>query len=756
MSFASLGRNWRWLFAIFIGAALASKSVHSLQNDADQARPVALTQEEKAWILDHPEIKVAMQHGWAPIEYLSESNEFRGLSVDYLNRLEKILGLNFKKTGMPETASTEVADMLSAVPSAKALDDTSYIALDEPYLTMPIAIFTHKNNRSIHSLDDLAGKKVAVFKTGIMTQLIPEQYPEIQLYKVDIAEEALGALISGQVDAYVGNKLIISYIGHTQGLRSIKISGITPYTASTTIAVRADWPILKSILQKGLNTLNAEERQAILDNWSESHGPAIDYKLLFLAGALLAIIIAVLGHKSWQLNKEIKKRRKMSRDMIWRQANFDFLTHLPNRYMFHNRLEEEMKKADRMGLPLALLFLDLDHFKELNDSLGHGLGDMLLVAAAKRLRSCVRSVDTVARLGGDEFIVILSTLHDSTSVEKITQEILNRMAEPFELQNEVVYISASIGITMYPEDATGIEALLKNVDQAMYAAKSLGRNCFHYFTYSMQEAASNRMRIAKDLRTALSTNQFHLQYQPIVELASGSIHKAEALIRWQHPEQGLINPAQFISIAEDTGMIIPIGSWVFHEAAAQVAQWRGSLHPEFQVSINISPVQFKNDSNLQSWIVYLREQEMDGESIAIEITEGLLLEPKSTVKYQLFEFRNAGMKIAIDDFGTGYSALAYLRKFDVDYVKIDRSFVHNLTPDSDNMALCEAIILMAHKLGLKVIAEGIETLEQKSLLQNAGCDYGQGYFFTRPVPPTELEAYTRRSSPEVWFTGGAS
>lgn len=744
MSFAILGRTYPWLFATLIFALLASVSANSVQHAHGQSA-VSLTQEEKAWIHDHPEITVAMHHGWAPIEYLAESNEFRGISVDYLNRLEGILGLKFKKISIPQNATTQAVDMLSAVPNAKVLDGTGYVALDEPYLTVPISIFTRQDHPALHTLEDLAHKKVAVFKTGITTRLLARQYPEIQLYQVDIAEEALAALLSGKVDAYVGNRVIISYIAHTQGLRSISIAGDTPYTASTTMAVRADWPILKSILQKGIATLSDEEQKAIMANWSESHDKPIDRQLIYLIGGLLAIIITALGYKSWKLNQEVKQRKKMSQELVWRQANFDFLTQLPNRYMFHNRLEEEMKKSDRMGLPLALLFLDLDHFKEVNDSLGHALGDRLLVAVAERLRSCLRNVDTVARLGGDEFIVILSAIQESASIERIAQEILHRMAEPFELQNEVVYISTSIGITMYPEDATDVETLLKNVDQAMYAAKSLGRNGFHYFTYSMQQAASNRMRIAKDLRTALTAKQFHLHYQPIVELATGSIHKAEALIRWQHPEQGLINPSQFINIAEDTGMIIPIGNWVFHEAAAQAAHWRQCLHAGFQISINVSPVQFKNDGKLQTWIALLRERELAGESIAIEITEGLLLEPRNSVKYQLFEFRMAGMKIAIDDFGTGYSSLAYLKKFDVDYVKIDRSFIQNLTADSDNMALCEAIILMAHKLGLKVIAEGIETAGQHNLLKEAGCDYGQGYFFTRPLPPAELETYIKRN-----------
>ncbi|HEX5538504.1 MAG TPA: EAL domain-containing protein, partial [Methylophilaceae bacterium] len=487
------------------------------------------------------------------------------------------------------------------------------------------------------------------------------------------------------------------------------------------------------------------QQKSIMYNWSEAAEKKTGGKLAFSISAALIAIIVVLGLRSWKLNKEIVQRKKMSQELIWRQANFDSLTQLPNRHMFHERLTHELQRSDRTGMPLALLFLDLDHFKEVNDSLGHGMGDILLVEAANRLKSCVRAIDTVARLGGDEFIVILSAMQESADVEVAAQKILSRMAEPFQLHNEMVYISASIGITMYPEDATDAEILLKNADQAMYAAKSLGRNCLHYFTYAIQEAAKTKRHIANELRVAVAEQQFHLLYQPIVELASGNIHKAEALIRWRHPERGLINPGQFISVAEATGLIIPIGNWIFYEVAAQVAKWRALLHPDFQISVNTSPIQFKNNENFQDWIEHMQGLGLPGQNIVIEITEGLLLEKNTAVKFQLSEFRNAGIQIAIDDFGTGYSSLSYLKKFDVDYVKIDRSFISNLTGESDDMALCEAIISMAHKLDLKVVAEGIETAEQQSLLIKAGCDYGQGYFFAQPLHPLQLESFIKES-----------
>ncbi|OIQ90041.1 cyclic di-GMP phosphodiesterase Gmr [mine drainage metagenome] len=435
--------------------------------------------------------------------------------------------------------------------------------------------------------------------------------------------------------------------------------------------------------------------------------------------------------------RDIAKKRE-SDELIWQQANFDALTGLPNRRMFHDRLDQELKKAHRAGLPLALMFLDLDRFKDVNDTLGHDVGDILLKDTARRLSGCVRESDTVARLGGDEFTVVLGELEDPGSVERVAQEILKHLAEPFQLGNETAYISASIGITLYPEDGTAVDELLKNADQAMYAAKSQGRNRCSYFTPSMQEAAQTRMRLARDLRGALAGNQFCLHYQPILALTTGVIHKAEALIRWQHPVRGLVGPAEFIAIAEDTGLIADIGNWVFREAARQTRRWRAQ-QPEFQVSVNMSPVQFhNNDGSQAAWFEHLQHIGLPGQAIVVEITEGLLLDARPEVKDKLLAFRDKGIQVSLDDFGTGYSSLSYLKKFDIDYLKIDQSFVRNLAPASDDLALCEAIIVMAHKLGLQVIAEGIESAAQRALLAAAGCDYGQGYLFSRPVPAAEF------------------
>jgi len=432
--------------------------------------------------------------------------------------------------------------------------------------------------------------------------------------------------------------------------------------------------------------------------------------------------------------------RKQTEELIWKQANYDPLTDLPNRRMFRDRLEQEIKSAHRAGVLLALLFIDLDLFKEVNDTLGHDFGDLLLQDAARRISACVRESDTVARLGGDEFMVILSQLPDTSPIEKIAQNIIEKLAEPYYLGNDTAYVSASIGITIYPSDAVEAEQLVRNADQAMYVAKNDGRNRFSYFTRWLQEAAQTRLKLINDLRGALVANQFRIFFQPIVDLSTRRVYKAEALLRWQHPQRGMISPMEFIPLAEETGLIIEIGNWVFKESARWAKRWVTLCPEDFQVSVNVSPIQLRDEGDhIDAWLSYLREIGLSGRNIVVEITEGLLLHANSGVIDKLLKFRDADIQVAIDDFGTGYSSLSYLKKFHIDYLKIDQSFIRNLETDPSDMALSEAIIVMAHKLGLQVIAEGVETAGHRNMLAAAGCDYAQGYLFSRPVLPEELE-----------------
>ena len=437
--------------------------------------------------------------------------------------------------------------------------------------------------------------------------------------------------------------------------------------------------------------------------------------------------------------------RKQAEALVWHQAHFDLLTNLPNRLLLRQRLDEALQRCMRTGRPLALMLIDLDHFKEVNDTLGHARGDRLLVLAAERLRSCMPADATVARMGGDEFTVLLPALSQPADAEVLAQRLLAVLAQPFDLGGERAHVSASIGLALCPHDAGAMDDLLKHADQAMYCAKEDGRNRLARYTPALEERAQLRLRLDNDLRDALAGQQFELVYQPIVDLADGSVRKAEALLRWRHPELGMVNPAEFVPIAESSGLIGAIGDWVFRTAARQAQQWRRQLHPDFQISVNRSPAQFRSDLQPpQPWPEVLAAMGLPGSAITVEITEGLLLDSSADVARQLQGLRAAGMAVSMDDFGTGYSALAYLHQFDIDVLKIDRSFVSGMSAGDTGRKLCRAMVLLAHELGMRVVAEGVETAEQRDWLRAAGCDLAQGYFFGRPMAPQDFADWLAR------------
>ena len=439
------------------------------------------------------------------------------------------------------------------------------------------------------------------------------------------------------------------------------------------------------------------------------------------------------------LVSDITAQRAAS-ERIWRQANFDQLTGLPNRHMFLDRLQHEAAHAKREGACLALLFIDLDHFKQVNDSLGHEKGDMLLRQAARRISERVRATDTVARLGGDEFTVILAGVGQLGGIERVLQELTAALALPFVLDGDTAQVSASVGVALYPADAESPDTLLRHADQAMYAAKSAGRNGYSYFTPAVQQAAEVRRNTVREMRLALAQDQFEVHYQPIIRLCDGVVERAEALLRWRHPLRGLLLPADFIAFAEANGLIIDIGEWVFRQVVRQARQWQDEHGTAFQISINKSAVEFRCDAALyQDWGGHLARQGLAPGAIVIETREAVLLDEACQVVDRLRQFRAMGLALALDDFGSGQVSLACIQKADIDFLKIDRSLVGELGGDGAGQGLCEAIIALAQRLGLKVVAEGVETASQRDLLRAAGCDYAQGYFFSRALPVGQMD-----------------
>jgi len=430
--------------------------------------------------------------------------------------------------------------------------------------------------------------------------------------------------------------------------------------------------------------------------------------------------------------------QKKYQEEILHQAHFDTLTYLPNRFLSLDRLKHACIEAKRKQELVVLLFLDLDDFKKINDSLGHSIGDLLLIEAANRLRNVVRAVDTVGRLGGDEFIIILSGFKDEKEAHPIVENLLKQFREIFVINKREMIMTASVGIAIYPNDASNSSELLRNADSAMYDAKSQGRNTFSYYTAFMNQCAQRRLAIEEQFNGALARQEFSVFFQPKIDISTSKIMGAEALLRWNNPALGQISPDEFITIAEQTGHIIPLGKFVLQQALEQTAFWQKHFDNSFQIAVNLSPRQFRDPQLLLFIKQCLNTHKVAPSKLELEITEGVLLSGHSYVDQVLTGLNNHDIKMAMDDFGTGYSSLSYLRAYPFDVLKIDRSFINEITQSDKTRSLINAIISMSHALELKVVAEGIETEQQLEQLKQFKCDFAQGYLFSKPVCAKEM------------------
>lgn len=438
--------------------------------------------------------------------------------------------------------------------------------------------------------------------------------------------------------------------------------------------------------------------------------------------------------------------RKESEQEMWLQINFDNLTGLANRYYYNNKLDQEMIRASTEKTRLAICFIDLDRFKNVNDTLGHNSGDVLLLEAANRLKACMHSTDLVARLGGDEFALLLSGRNNLVDIERVAKKSLQALSSAFKIGEHEVFVSGSMGITIYPDDGVERKILLRNADSAMYKAKEQGRNCFEFFTRGMHEQATARSRVENALHKALCNNEFTVYYQPIISNDRKTIG-CEALLRWQNPELGNVSPAEFIPICEDLGLIVPIGEWVLREACREAAKWCRQFNGQFFVTVNFSSVQFVRQDIAKLVSDVLEECQLSADCLTLEITETLLAENSANILQQLQAIRNLGVGLAIDDFGTGYSSLSYLKRFPLSKLKIDREFIKDLPDDNEDCAMVSAIISMASNLHLEVVAEGVETEEQRVYLSALNCDYIQGFLYSKPLPMNEFDNYLKNLNP---------
>ncbi|HXZ47698.1 MAG TPA: EAL domain-containing protein [Usitatibacter sp.] len=558
------------------------------------------------------------------------------------------------------------------------------------------------------------------------------------------SESLVAAAGAGHVKLFCMDEQVADYFLYRQGL-SGKFRQTQPlYSAYLHWAVRAGNAPLRDFVQAGFDRIPRGDLEAIDTKWfGNPLRSAIDLRLLYALGmvpiALVALSAALmLWNRGLRLRLEARARYFSTRDP---------LTELPARALLHDRLAQELARADRTGGIVAVLFVDLDRFKAVNNTFGHAWGDRVLRETASRLQRCVGGADTVGRISSDEFVIVLSDLARADEAGAFARRVLAELHRPYAVDGQSVYCTASIGIAVHPGDGSTASTLIQNADIAMYRAKERGRNGFQFFLPEMHQRAVRRLRIETALRGALEREEFLLQYQPKADVRSGAVTGYEALLRWRHPEFGLLSPGEFVPVLEDTDLIAPVGEWVLREACGQIASWRASGLDVPHVAVNLSARQFRM-KGLDATVARIVEEAGIGPGLLeLELTESLLMqEPEEAVR-TLANLKRYGVRIAVDDFGTGYSSLAYLKRFPIDALKIDRAFVSDATANPDDAAITLAIINLGHSLGLTVVAEGVENEAQLAFLREHGCDEMQGFLFSPPLPAEEIARRTPESPP---------
>lgn len=720
-----------------------------------QDTSLELSEQEKAYLKEKEQIDVCIDPNWMPYEGLVDGKH-SGMSADYLAYFSDKLGIPFNLiktrswTESLQFAEARRCDLLPMVSNRQ--ERRSYLSFTASYIEPILALATKENAWFYSSFKEIRGQRIGIVQGYSPADLIRQRYPDIELVEVDNIQQGLKMVHEGKLLGLLDALPNLSYHIQRNYYGELKISGKFEYNWNMSLAVRNDEPILASVFNKLIAHTPASMHQQISNNWiAVRYEEAVSYDLLWKVLSAFALILLILGLRFRQMvryrnqislkNKELAQinlQLEQQTEAARHMAFHDLLTGLPNRSQLLENLEHAIQLAQRQESKLAVLFLDLDRFKYINDSLGHHIGDELLKEVALRVKSRLRCSDTLARLGGDEFVILLESLDDNSTPAKVAQNILDTLQTPMDVAGFHLNISASIGIAFYPDDADNIHSLIKNADNAMYQAKELGRNRFRYYTRALSEETEKRLATESALREALPLEQFHLVFQPIVNLQTMEVSHAEALIRWQHPELGFVSPEYFIPIAEENGLINDIGIWVVRQACQAYKSWMAKGLILKSVAINVSSIQFKKGNLTRIIESILAEEGLDARTIEIEITERYLMDQTEHTIKHLNALKRAGHLISVDDFGVGYSSMSYMKRLPLDIIKIDRSFVSDIAEDENDRQISQAIISLSHNLGYRVIAEGVENEAQLEFLERCGCDFAQGYFFSKPVTEAEF------------------
>lgn len=699
-----------------------------------------------------------------PVAFKDEQGQWRGISVDVLQAIAdengwKLEFIENSFSGLLKDFKNKKIDILSMMAySDKRAQKYTY---SKAHLISNWGLVYSRPYSNISSLLDLEGKRVGVMKNNIHAQAFRELVKKFNL-NIKIVElphnsDVMKSVQKSEVDAGVANRLFGALNANRYHLveTGIIFNPINIHYSS----LNPNNKIILDVIDKKLLAYKANKNSiyfSSLQRWlNQNNRTGFSPWLIWLAIGLSGFLIVVLGvagllkHRvairTHELELEINERREAERKLD-ELAYYDALTKLPNRISLSEHLKVVISSAARKKNKVAILFIDIDRFKTINDTLGHDAGDQLIAKTANRLQSCIRNEDSIHRFGGDEFVAVLQDITDLKNINYITKRMLHTIKDPIKINSTEIFSSVCIGVSLYPDDSDNTDNLLKYADAAMYHAKDQGGNNCQFYSHELTQRIQNRLEIESRLRHAIENSEFQLHYQPIYKLQDQTLIGVEALIRWQDPKYGLIMPDNFIPLAEETGLIIPIGEWVLKQACKQVVEWESQGLGELHLAINVSSKQFDYKKFYSNIISTLKSTGLAARRLELEITERMFLNITGNVKNTLGELTRYGVKFSIDDFGTGYSSLSYLKQLPIETLKIDRSFITGIPEDKDDVQIAATIVAMAHGLGMDVVAEGIETEQQLHYLNSLNCGRGQGYFLSEPQPAENITQLLKQSA----------
>lgn len=707
---------------------------------------------------DKKTIKLAGDYNHPPYEYADEYGNFKGFNVDIMNAIAEAMDMSIEIIPMEwgdATKSLENGEIDGLIGISKNNERLKKFLFTTPTIINEQFIFVNKDTVHINDLEDLSGLNVAYQKSDYNEELL-KQVDSIVGVPMIGQEESLIALRGGKVDAAIGNKLVgIYHLQKNKMVEQIKLIGEPLGIVEYGPAVLKGNTELLEILEKGLEQIRENDTY---DNvYKKWFGEDVDYsrvvfniykKEILVVVFIIGLIILFLYFQSRKLKYEVLRRtselESANNDLIGQQkeiynlAYYDTITSLPNRLYFVEELNNLSQNGEGKDSIFGILFLDIDKFKHINDTLGHNVGDYILKLLGMRLNKLIEEGDIVARVGGDEYFILMNNIKSSEDAIKMAEIIIKDFKEPYHIQGHRLYLTTSIGIAMYPDGGNNSQTLIKNSDLALYKAKELGGNSYYLYGEEIESTGLQRMILLNQLRQSIERDELVLYYQPQIDILSGKIRGVEALVRWNHPEKGLIYPDTFIPLAEESGLIIQIGSWVLEKAFMQAKEWIDNGH-DIVMSVNISVKQFQCKGFIKGIEDMLNESGLNPKNLTLEITETTAISNMDHTLTILEKLKALNIAVAIDDFGTGYSSLNYLNQMSVNELKIDRSFIWDIENNDKNKMISNTIIILAKQLGLKVTAEGVENLEQLTILQEMECDMAQGYHFSRPVPKDEID-----------------